>query len=117
MAEEQLRAAEDLRLRCIKALANRKYPIVTLPPEITSEIFIHFNVPPLSAKTSPSLLSQVCGQWRLVAMTLPKLWSTFQVHHSLSENQLALLNAFLERSQRCLLSISIDNRRLRRSAC
>ncbi|KAJ7633180.1 hypothetical protein FB45DRAFT_1027281 [Roridomyces roridus] len=50
-------------------LADYKYPVLTLPTEITSEIFIQF-LPPYPArpslfgKRSPSFLLRICRTWR-----------------------------------------------------
>ncbi|KAJ6580812.1 hypothetical protein B0H19DRAFT_848339, partial [Mycena capillaripes] len=55
------------------------YPILTLPNELTSEIFINclssdaVRVQPNPA-TAPLLLAQVCSQWRAIAFSLPELW-------------------------------------------
>ncbi|KAJ7693874.1 hypothetical protein B0H17DRAFT_1277309 [Mycena rosella] len=59
------------------------YPVLTLPHEITSEIFVHC----LPAKPSwlpntteaPLLLMHVCSAWRNIAGSTPALWSTFNI--------------------------------------
>jgi len=55
------------------------YPVLTLPNEITSEIFIHFLpiyplCPPLTGILSPTLLTHICRQWREIALATPELW-------------------------------------------
>ncbi|KAJ7139129.1 hypothetical protein C8R44DRAFT_727238 [Mycena epipterygia] len=60
-------------------LNSYKYPVLTLPNEITSEIFIHFlpgyPICPLdSGIFSPSLLTLICRKWREIALATPALW-------------------------------------------
>ncbi|KAF8126112.1 hypothetical protein K438DRAFT_1891089, partial [Mycena galopus ATCC 62051] len=60
-------------------LNSYKYPVLTLPNELTVEIFIHF-LPPypdyslFTGHDSPTLLAQVCRQWREIALETPTLW-------------------------------------------
>ncbi|KAJ7249720.1 hypothetical protein B0H12DRAFT_1019546, partial [Mycena haematopus] len=55
------------------------YPVLTLPPEITSEIFCHC-LPTerqsdiVNPKEAPLVLTQVCGLWRNIAISTPELW-------------------------------------------
>ncbi|KAF7335393.1 F-box domain-containing protein [Mycena venus] len=56
-----------------------KYPVLTLPNEIVSEIFTHFlpiypSCPPLSGPLSPTRLTQICRRWREIALATPALW-------------------------------------------
>ncbi|KAJ7834594.1 hypothetical protein B0H13DRAFT_1467448, partial [Mycena leptocephala] len=60
-------------------LDSYKYPVLTLPNEIVSEIFIHFLpiypfCPPLTGILSPNLLTQICRRWREIALATPGLW-------------------------------------------
>ncbi|KAJ7704591.1 hypothetical protein B0H17DRAFT_13815 [Mycena rosella] len=55
------------------------YPVLTLPNEIMSEIFVHFlpvypQRSPLIGPHSPSLLGQICRKWRDIALSTPALW-------------------------------------------
>ncbi|KAJ7513061.1 hypothetical protein B0H11DRAFT_2268038 [Mycena galericulata] len=54
------------------------YPVLTLPPEITTGIFMHClptsTLPSPSPSTAPLLLAQVCQQWRQIALDMPRLW-------------------------------------------
>ncbi|KAJ7474811.1 hypothetical protein FB451DRAFT_1088428 [Mycena latifolia] len=55
------------------------YPILTLPPEITSEIFLWCSEPDIGTidpELSPLLLLQICKAWREVALSIPALWDT-----------------------------------------
>ncbi|KAF7291713.1 F-box domain-containing protein [Mycena chlorophos] len=57
-------------------------PIATLPPEIISEMFLHY-IPPYPTRPlfhgdcSPTTLGQVCRRWRLVAHSTAVLWRAF----------------------------------------
>ncbi|KAJ7170891.1 hypothetical protein C8R43DRAFT_981451 [Mycena crocata] len=59
------------------------FTVLALPAEVTSEIFIHcvpsVSSPPSKPKPSvaPLLLTGICRQWRNIALTTPRLWSTF----------------------------------------
>ncbi|KAJ7122296.1 hypothetical protein C8R44DRAFT_590585, partial [Mycena epipterygia] len=53
------------------------YPILTIPSELTSEIFLHClpdEPVSASASTAPMLLGMVCREWRFVAHGDPRLW-------------------------------------------
>ncbi|KAF7322295.1 F-box domain-containing protein [Mycena chlorophos] len=59
------------------------YPVLTLPNEITSAIFLRYlppypqrpsPSPPLFGDASPTTLGQICRQWRAVAHSTPALW-------------------------------------------
>ncbi|KAJ7103813.1 hypothetical protein C8R44DRAFT_530495, partial [Mycena epipterygia] len=53
------------------------YPILTLPAELTSEIFLHcLPAEPVrpSAKIAPMLLGAICREWRFIAHADPRLW-------------------------------------------
>jgi hypothetical protein len=98
---------------CIQQrLDSYKYPILTLPYEITSEIFVHFlPVPPLFPPTrgilSPAVFTLVCRTWREIALTTPALWSAISV--SKAEMMSAdCLHTWLARSRSHPLSIRID---------
>ncbi|KAJ7648631.1 hypothetical protein DFH06DRAFT_948137, partial [Mycena polygramma] len=52
------------------------YPILTLPLELTSEIFLHC-VPMEPVPTvgdAPMLLGRICREWRQIAYGDPRLW-------------------------------------------
>ncbi|KAJ7667265.1 hypothetical protein B0H17DRAFT_836591, partial [Mycena rosella] len=54
------------------------YPVLTLPPEIVSQIFvnclpIHGRVRP-SPTTAPLTLTQICHHWREIALSTSALW-------------------------------------------
>ncbi|KAJ7462161.1 hypothetical protein FB451DRAFT_1043997, partial [Mycena latifolia] len=63
------------------------YPVLTLPPEITSEIFLYClptshmdlerNSP--NPNEAPILLSHVCRTWKEIAIGTPALWTTIDL--------------------------------------
>ncbi|KAJ7433068.1 hypothetical protein B0H11DRAFT_1662082, partial [Mycena galericulata] len=77
----RIRELEDIRKVVQQGLDRVVYPVLTLPPEITSEIFRQC-LPPLegphtsllNVKQAPLLLLQVCATWRSLAMSTPCLW-------------------------------------------
>ncbi|KAJ7914447.1 hypothetical protein B0H13DRAFT_439052, partial [Mycena leptocephala] len=95
------------------------YPVLTLPAEIVSEIFVRFIPvyplrPPITGLLSPIILGQICRTWREIALSTPELWCRIGV--SLPESNVALrlaqklrTNAWLTRSGSCLLSIELQS--------
>ncbi|KAJ6456444.1 hypothetical protein C8R45DRAFT_578418 [Mycena sanguinolenta] len=93
-----------------------KYPVLTLPIEITSEIFIRllptYPTPPrLTGLDSPTSLTHVCREWREIALATPELWRAIQLgacHTPYdSEQTRSIAKAWVTRSQPYPLSISI----------
>ncbi|KAJ7241858.1 hypothetical protein C8J57DRAFT_1019258, partial [Mycena rebaudengoi] len=77
--EESLAAARYERENLQSRLDEYIYPVLTLPVDITSEIFIHFlpvypSRPRYVDMLSPALLGQICRHWRDVAFGTPRLW-------------------------------------------
>ncbi|KAJ6483928.1 hypothetical protein C8R45DRAFT_999748 [Mycena sanguinolenta] len=111
-------------LRVEKALVQKrldayKYPVLTLPNEITSKILIHFlpiypDAPPLSGLASPTSLTHVCRQWRQVALATPALWKAikFDNHHIPPKQIGHIADAWIRRSGSGPLSIHIGIRDL-----
>ncbi|KAJ7701034.1 hypothetical protein B0H14DRAFT_762235 [Mycena olivaceomarginata] len=65
-------------------LAAYTYPVLTLPNETVSEIFVHFlpvfpRYPPPIGLLSPYLLCQICRKWRDIAFSTPALWSVMSL--------------------------------------
>ncbi|KAJ7633165.1 hypothetical protein FB45DRAFT_914515 [Roridomyces roridus] len=102
------------REKCSQTVADFQYPVLTLPAEITSEIFMQFlpsypERPSLIGPQSPSLLLQICRKWRDVALTTPALWSTMKltldsIYHV---RQRHLLHVWLKRSGNRSLSMGL----------
>ncbi|KAJ7639338.1 hypothetical protein FB45DRAFT_864079 [Roridomyces roridus] len=62
------------------------YPVLSLPPEIVSEIFglcfptERMGMDALNSDEAPLLLSQICGQWRRIALSTPALWRELDIN-------------------------------------
>ncbi|KAJ7042992.1 hypothetical protein C8F04DRAFT_1029960 [Mycena alexandri] len=96
------------------------YPVLTLPNEIVSEIFIRFlpvypKCPPSTGLLSPTLLAQICGKWREIALSTPELWRALEfdlIHLKQTRRGRGHINAsglktWLDRSRACPLSLHI----------
>ncbi|KAJ7885711.1 hypothetical protein B0H14DRAFT_1339843 [Mycena olivaceomarginata] len=108
-----------LELKSEKQLVQERldsytYPVLTLPNEIVTEIFVHFLpvyplYPPLTGPGSPTLLAQICREWRDIALATPALWQAI----SLSDRyevplHLRLCDMWLSRSRCHPLSLGFD---------
>ncbi|KAJ7083485.1 hypothetical protein C8R44DRAFT_992037 [Mycena epipterygia] len=94
-------------------LDSYTYPVLTLPNEIVSEIFIQFlPVYPLCPRMigllSPICLTQICLEWRELALGTPALWRAVSTHALTHERQLHMLQSWLSRSGCCPLSIKME---------
>ncbi|KAJ7181065.1 hypothetical protein C8R46DRAFT_839742, partial [Mycena filopes] len=66
-----------------ESLESTVYPILTLPVEITAEIFGHClpDTPaPPSSTIAPMLLTRICQQWRSIACGTPRLWAALRLN-------------------------------------
>ncbi|KAK7055859.1 F-box domain-containing protein [Favolaschia claudopus] len=95
------------------------YPVLSLPNEIVSEIFIHFlpaypNRPPLTGLRSPTLLTHICAKWRYIALSTHALWRAFTLRFAFNDaqtiqHQIDLAESWLSRSGSYPLSVQIDD--------
>jgi hypothetical protein len=96
-------------------------PVLTLPPEIVSEIFLNFlpaypECPPNFGIYSPLLLCRICRQWRAIAISTLELWRAIQIEVSKNDSDeklaalLELLQTWLSRSGDYSLSLSLRER-------
>ncbi|KAF7376836.1 F-box domain-containing protein [Mycena sanguinolenta] len=97
-----------------------KYPVLTLPNELTSEFFIHLlpiypATPPLTGLASPTALTHVCRKWREIALATPVLWRAIRLHYDYDHEmdipygyQMNISDAWIRRSGSCPLSIDLD---------
>ncbi|KAJ6551502.1 hypothetical protein B0H19DRAFT_171959 [Mycena capillaripes] len=89
------------------------YPVLTLPPEVVSEIFIHClsdTRARLNVAEAPLLLCNVCRAWRDIAIATPPLWSSLELTFKFSlfgTNFLDLLDLWLSRTGSHRLSLSV----------
>ncbi|KAJ6463611.1 hypothetical protein C8R47DRAFT_1225099 [Mycena vitilis] len=97
-------------------LDTYRFPVATLPNEITSEIFLDFvppypKRPPSLGPLSPSTLCHVCHRWREIALATPSLWRGIELHLNGAEqfhkSQLRWLETQLSLSKQCPLSIEL----------
>jgi hypothetical protein len=104
--ERSLSALREEKFLAQERLNSYKYPVLTLPNEIVSEIFVHFLpdyplLPPLTGLLSPTLLTHICRRWREIALGTPALWSaiTSSYHGYIPLKQKAhLFDLWLKRS-------------------
>jgi hypothetical protein len=98
-------------------LSSYRYPVLTLPNEIVSEIFTQFlpgypRFPPLTGPHSPTFLTHICRTWREIAVSAPSLWRaislSFDFDNISFKQQARISNLWLKRSRGCPLSIQID---------
>ncbi|KAJ7255699.1 hypothetical protein C8J57DRAFT_1473205 [Mycena rebaudengoi] len=96
--------AERLRLQA--EVDSIVYPVLTLPTEITVQIFRHA-LPPNpgpSRLEAPLLLGQICRQWRGIALNARDLWQSLS---SSNHRSAALLQMWLSRTRDSPLTYSI----------
>ncbi|KAJ7186435.1 hypothetical protein C8R46DRAFT_275314 [Mycena filopes] len=103
---QDLRAEEQIK----KRLRSTYYPVLTLPNELVSEIFIHFLppyplCPPLCGILSPTVLTHICRHWREIAISTPRLWRAMSFE---GRHQTRMAKLWLERSGQSPLSIQTD---------
>ncbi|KAJ7661898.1 hypothetical protein DFH06DRAFT_362406 [Mycena polygramma] len=110
-ALSQLRSEKTL---VQERITSYKYPVLSLPRELLSEIFIHFALtfphgPPLGGRFSPTTLTQVCRDWREIALATPELWKRVRLDDdALSVGwQREIVNTWLSRSSGCPISVFI----------
>ncbi|KAJ7429668.1 hypothetical protein B0H11DRAFT_2265158 [Mycena galericulata] len=76
---------EETRRRLESKLAQIVYPVLTLPPEIVSRIFVeclpgHGRVRP-SPDAPPLSLAQICRHWRVIALSSCELWASVDMDY------------------------------------
>ncbi|KAJ7192006.1 hypothetical protein GGX14DRAFT_528535 [Mycena pura] len=111
-AEGHISALEEKRQAILDCLNGVVYPVLTLPPEITSRIFIHC-LPDHGRvcallRGAPLVLTQVCRHWRAVALSTCELWSSLDVYmHLLRPGRDDLLRTWFPRAKDYPLSLTI----------
>ncbi|KAJ7639262.1 hypothetical protein FB45DRAFT_1001187 [Roridomyces roridus] len=118
------RDISDLRTRLAEKKARRRslkqqlnsiiYPVLFLPPEITSEIFIlclPTSYPLFDAAIDPTeaplLVSRVFSQWRQIALSTPTLWKdSLDIDLGVRRKRASdIVDAWLARAQNCPISV------------
>ncbi|KAJ7743682.1 hypothetical protein DFH07DRAFT_749834, partial [Mycena maculata] len=120
LLESSIRDARVERESLETHLNTYIYPVLTLPPEIISEIFFQsvpeerYRTPPVDDAlspygNSPVTLGHICSKWSQIALSTPSLWTVLDINlnNVLNSNQLRLLEMWLTRSGVCPLSIGI----------
>ncbi|KAJ7639714.1 hypothetical protein DFH06DRAFT_1217681 [Mycena polygramma] len=118
--EETFERLQDEQASLQDELDDYIYPVLTLPNEIVSEIFVHFlpvypERPRKTGLLSPVLLCQICRAWREIALSTPALWRAVGVFppkdmtSTKLEAELRALETWLTRSRSCPLSIKIES--------
>nr|GAT44238.1 predicted protein [Mycena chlorophos] len=111
LAQLELLRSEKATLESM--LSEFHYPILTLPREITGEIFSHYlpvypACPPLGGEGSPTQLAAVCRAWRDIVLGNPALWRAIKFEGTTTTRSLGrqeLIRTWLVRSQNMPLSI------------
>ncbi|KAJ7467516.1 hypothetical protein FB451DRAFT_1401521 [Mycena latifolia] len=101
--------------RAQERLESYTYPVLTLPNEIVSEIFVHLlPVYPLCLPTtglqSPTLLTHICHEWREIAQATPALWRAIRLTgYDDDDRQLPIVESWLSRSGDLPLSFDMGD--------
>ena len=116
--EDERRGIIKAQARC-DAIYNKHAPIFTLPVEIICLIFreahsvmeINRKDDQIQVHPTEVAISHVCRQWRLTAIGLPILWSSFYYHGpSATYATLSRFEIYLERSKLNPLELWLDSR-------
>ncbi|KAK7018501.1 F-box domain-containing protein [Favolaschia claudopus] len=98
----------------LNGFESKHYPVLTLPPEIVSEIFLRCIppyplYPPFAGPGSPTILTHICRQWREIALSTPHLWRAIAFPGSAMRMPLddPLLSDLLSRSGSCRLALKL----------
>ncbi|KAJ7762648.1 hypothetical protein B0H16DRAFT_518433 [Mycena metata] len=90
------------------------YPVLTLPVELTSEIFCWTLAPPWpevagTPLEGPLCLGQICRLWREIALSTPALWTSLHlpIRRRIPESYLSRIRTVLSRTASQPLTISI----------
>ncbi|KAJ7073858.1 hypothetical protein C8F01DRAFT_1360624 [Mycena amicta] len=113
--EAQLAILRNERTEIRQRLDEYTYPVLTLPNEITTEIFVHYlppypDHPPLIGLGSPTHLLGICRLWRSIALHSPALWRSMELgdeRPGISEQHLEIVQNWLQRSGSTPLSLHL----------
>ncbi|KAJ7073862.1 hypothetical protein C8F01DRAFT_3903 [Mycena amicta] len=114
--EAQLAILRSERTEIRQRLDEYTYPVLTLPNEITTEIFVHYlppypDHPPLAGLGSPTHLLGICRLWRSIALHSPELWRAIELDFGEGRPDSVLVEvakAWLHRSGSSPLSLRVD---------
>ncbi|KAK7018360.1 hypothetical protein R3P38DRAFT_1298338 [Favolaschia claudopus] len=102
----------------LRPIPSSDSPMLALPAEIVSEVFLNFlppypDFPDHTGLLSPILLCQICSFWRQIALSTPALWRAVGIDLRINEDpttliqKLDVLQTWLSRSGACPLSIRL----------
>ncbi|KAJ7871576.1 hypothetical protein B0H13DRAFT_2554310 [Mycena leptocephala] len=113
--ERSLSALREEKMLAQERLDSYKYPVLTLPNETVSGIFMHFLppyplCPPLTGLLSPTLLTHICRRWQEIALSTPALWRAIGSYryHIPVEIKAHIFDLWLKRSRFCPLSLRVE---------
>ncbi|KAJ6626020.1 hypothetical protein B0H10DRAFT_1999952 [Mycena sp. CBHHK59/15] len=125
--ELSLQHLHEKRTRILDELQALIYPVLTLPFEITSKIFLHclphnsssqyHQIRPYPSRDeAPIILTRICQDWRTIALSTPFLWTYVCIELDSDDGRghidsewIYLLDRWLHRSQKQPLSVVISN--------
>ena len=83
-------------------------PIQCMPAEIMAEIFCWSlpNNPNLKVSYPPLLLGRVCSNWRKIALSTPRLWSSLGFESGFIPSSVTGIETWLTRAGSCPLTLS-----------
>ncbi|KAJ6447392.1 hypothetical protein C8R45DRAFT_117879 [Mycena sanguinolenta] len=95
------------------------YPVLSLPPEIISRIFVQClpddGVSPWDGDAAPLVLVRVCRQWKDIALSTCQLWSSLRIQ-SVSDDKIKVprgtlqkLQSWFSRARASPLSLSVTH--------
>ncbi|KAJ7262986.1 hypothetical protein C8J57DRAFT_1719207 [Mycena rebaudengoi] len=120
----QLQLLGEQRQSILQQLDAVVYPVLTLPSDVTAEIFMHYlgNFPVITYYDAlqaypPLLLASVCREWRRVALSFPRLWATLSLKWNprTVHDREQLLKCWLLRAGGCLLDLDLSDSDLTKS--
>ena len=112
--EKEIKELEDriekihAKRRALRTVMNDNHDQLAskFPPEIASQIFIHYAPPDETLTSTPSYLGAVCQKWRQLAWRTPQLWTSLFIRFK-PYYPSWLLAEYLERSANLPLTISL----------
>ncbi|KAJ7352128.1 hypothetical protein DFH08DRAFT_858001 [Mycena albidolilacea] len=122
--ENSLQSLREARTGVLDELHSLIYPVLSLPFEITSQIFLHCLPKRLedpirpypSLDEAPLVFTRVCRDWRTVAISTSTLWNHVRIELDsddrpghIDSKWVALLDLWLQRSQPQPLSLTLSN--------
>ncbi|KAK7026248.1 F-box domain-containing protein [Favolaschia claudopus] len=119
----QIERLEAKRKSIATALDAIVYPILSLPVDITTEIFVHYFDDLLDASklqvpvfnldkachAGPLRLSHVCKEWRSIAFEMPSLWNRVQASLFSKKDFRKLLECWLPRTGSHMLFLDLTD--------